>query len=131
MNGQDGQNRQDRQKFGEKGENIAASYIERLGWRILAKNIRIGQGELDIAAMDGGDLVVVEVRARRIGKLLPAEMSVGPVKLRALIKTARKYIQKISYGGNWRIDVISVTEDETGKLDIELFSDITMGMKGL
>jgi putative endonuclease len=109
---------------------IAARYVERLGWRILGRNIRIGKGELDIAAMDGCELVIVEVRARCLGKLMPAETSVGPMKLRTLIKTARKYVKKISYDGNWRIDVLAITEDEDGNLGIELFKDATMGMSG-
>jgi putative endonuclease len=117
-------------EFGVRGERIAAGYLERRGWRILEKNIRVGQGELDIIAMDGDELVVVEVRARRVGKLLPAAMSVGPRKFRRLIKAARKYVQKISFDGNWRIDVLAVTEDETGDLRIELFNDVTAGLSG-
>lgn len=118
------------QEFGVEGERIAASYLERRGWRILGRNVQIGRGELDITAMDGDELVIVEVRARRVGVLLPAEMSVGPQKLRILIRTARKYVQKISYEGNWRIDVVALTEDRSGNREIELFSDITMGMGG-
>jgi putative endonuclease len=117
-------------EFGARGEAIAAGHIERLGWRILDRNIKIGKGELDITAMDGHELVIVEVRARRVGKLMPAGTSVGPMKLRTLIKTARKYVEKISYDGDWRIDVLAVTEDEDGKIGIELFSDVTMGMSG-
>jgi putative endonuclease len=117
-------------EFGARGERVASRYLERLGWRILGANIKIGQGELDIAAMDGEDLVIVEVRTRRVGKLMPAETSVGPQKLRKTIRAARKYVQKISYEGNWRIDVVAVTEDETGNCEVELFSDVTMGMEG-
>ncbi|MDR1515242.1 MAG: YraN family protein [Synergistaceae bacterium] len=120
----------DAQEFGARGETIAADYIKRLGWRILGRNIRVGHGELDITAMDGSDLVILEVRTRRVGKLMPAETSVGPMKLRTLIRTARKYVEKISYSGDWRIDVLAVTEDDAGHLDIELFSDVTMGMSG-
>jgi putative endonuclease len=123
-------NGQSRREFGQSGETLAVRHVERLGWRILGRNIRIGKGELDITAMDGDELVVLEVRARRVGKLMPAGASVGPLKLRTLIKTARKYVEKISYGGCWRIDVIAVTEDEAGNIGIELFRDVTMGMGG-
>jgi putative endonuclease len=123
-------NGQGRREFGDSGETIAARYVEDLGWRILGRNVRMGKGELDITAMDGDELVVLEVRARRVGKLMPAEASVGPLKLRTLIKTARKYVEKISFDGCWRIDVIAVTEDESGNIGIELFRDVTMGMGG-
>lgn len=116
-------------EFGAEGERIAAEYLERRGWRIKGRNVRIGAGELDIIAMDGDELVVVEVRARRIGTLMPAETSVGPQKLRRIIKTAKKYVNRIKYDGNWRIDVVAVTENSTGEITVELFGDVTMGME--
>ena len=114
--------------LGAAGERAAAAYLKRLGWRLLAKNVRIGHGELDIIAMDGDDLVIVEVRTRSIGEMLPPESTVGPKKLNSLTKTARKYIDKISFDGCWRIDVAAVTADRDGTFRIELFSDVTMGM---
>jgi putative endonuclease len=117
-------------EFGAAGERMAASHIERLGWRIIDKNIRIGHGELDIAAMDGDELVILEVRSRAIGKLSPSETTVGPHKIKAIVKTARKYVEKISYSGNWRVDIAAVTADRDGVLRVELFSDVTMGMEG-
>lgn len=117
-------------EFGAEGERLAAAYLERLGWRILDRNVRIGRGELDIAAMDGDELVVVEVRARKVGRLMPAEASVGPKKLRSLIATARRYVQRIAYDGCWRIDVVAVTEDDAGRVHIERYPDATMGMEG-
>jgi putative endonuclease len=117
-------------EFGAEGESIAARYLEDLGWHILDRNIRVGRDELDISAMDGDELVIIEVRTRSIGVLLPAEMSVGPQKLRKIIRAARKYVEKISYRGNWRIDVVAVTENKDSNREVELFSNVTMGMEG-
>jgi putative endonuclease len=117
-------------KFGEDGERFAAAYLERLGWRIIGKNVRAGRGELDIIAMDGNELVIVEVRSRRIGKLSPSETTVGPRKTMRLLKSARIYVERAAYSGNWRIDVAAVTVDASGNPRVELFSDITMGMEG-
>ena len=55
------------QQIGDEGEQIAAARLERAGWRMLGRNVRIGRSELDIVAVDPGPpawLVVVEVRAR-------------------------------------------------------------------
>lgn len=117
-------------EFGAEGERIAADFLARKGWRILGRNIRIGNGELDIVAMDGGELVIVEVRARAIGRMLPPEMSVGPQKIRKLLRAARHYIKKTSFEGNWRIDVLAITAGDFGQKKIELFSDVTTGMEG-
>jgi putative endonuclease len=118
-------------EFGAAGERVAARYIERLGWRIVGRNIRCGGGELDIVAFDGDELVVVEVRTRRIGKISPSETTVGPRKIATLLKSARRYVENyLCYEGNWRVDVIAVTVGADGGFRVELFSDVTAGMKG-
>lgn len=116
-------------ELGARGEDIAARYLERAGWRILARNIRVGHGELDIAAHDGTELVIVEVRLRSIGRVMPPEASVGPQKLRKLIRAARRYVSGIRYDGFWRIDLAAVTIDSSGRASVEMFRDITMGME--
>ena len=118
-------------EFGALGERLAAEHIEGIGWRIIDRNVRVGRGELDIIAVDGDELVIIEVRTRRIGILSPSETTVGPNKLKSILKTARKYVEgKLSYEGNWRIDIAAVTLDENGAYRVEMFSDITMGMEG-
>lgn len=49
------------------GEDLAADYLQGLGWRILARNWRCALGELDIVALDVAEPVVVfcEVKTRR------------------------------------------------------------------
>jgi putative endonuclease len=109
---------------------MAASYLERMGWRILGRNVRIGRGELDIIAADGCELVIVEVRTRKIGEISPSETTVGPKKIKNLLKTARRYVDSIAYGGNWRIDVAAVTVTSRGEWRVEIFGDVTQGMEG-
>lgn len=116
-------------ELGARGERDAAAWLERKGWRLLDRNIRRGHGELDISAMDGDELVIVEVRSRSVGVMQPPELSVGPRKLRRLIKAAKKYVDSLRFGGNWRIDVVAVTYPRCGGMHIELFRDITMGME--
>lgn len=116
-------------ELGARGESDAAAWLERKGWRLLEKNIRRGHGELDISAMDGDELVIVEVRSRSVGVMQPPELSVGPRKIRRLIKAAKKYVDSLKFTGNWRIDVVAVTYPRSGGMHIELFSNITMGME--
>ena len=49
---------------GRFGEDVAAEYLERAGLRILQRNWRCREGELDIVARDGDALVFCEVKAR-------------------------------------------------------------------
>jgi putative endonuclease len=56
------------QSSGDLAESTVAAGLARRGWTILARNVRVGRGELDIVAVDPGPpamLVIVEVRWRR------------------------------------------------------------------
>jgi hypothetical protein len=47
-----------------------------------------------------------------------------------ILKSARKYVESVAYGGNWRIDIAAVTVNKEGSARVELFSDVTAGMEG-
>ncbi|ETK33968.1 YraN family protein [Microbispora corallina] len=51
-------------RLGRHGEQLAADFLEAAGVRILARNWRCAEGEIDIVARDGNALVVVEVKTR-------------------------------------------------------------------
>jgi putative endonuclease len=53
-----------RKRLGAQGEQAAAAFLERSGFRIVARNWRSRLGELDVVAMDGDVLVFVEVKLR-------------------------------------------------------------------
>lgn len=51
--------------LGARGEALAAEYLEGLGYRLLDRNWRSGrEGELDLIARDGAEIVAVEVKTR-------------------------------------------------------------------
>jgi putative endonuclease len=55
-----------RQRRGAQAEDLAAIYLARLGWQVLARNVRVGRDEIDLLAVDPGlppQLVAVEVRS--------------------------------------------------------------------
>jgi putative endonuclease len=55
------------QRIGDAAEALVAGRLERAGWTILARNLRVSRDELDLLAIDPGPpaaLVVVEVRRR-------------------------------------------------------------------
>lgn len=56
------------QQRGDDAEEIVARHLERAGWQILGRNVRVGRAEIDVVAVDPGPpamLVIVEVRWRR------------------------------------------------------------------
>lgn len=50
-------------KLGRRGEKLAGRLLELKGYRILARNWRCPAGELDIVALDGNEIVFVEVKS--------------------------------------------------------------------
>lgn len=54
-----------RPKIGRVGEQAVVDWTRRRGWRLVARNVRVGRGELDLIAFDRATLVFAEVKTRR------------------------------------------------------------------
>lgn len=73
--------------LGRQGEQAAADYLHRAGFRILARNWRCSDGEIDIVAADRRVLVACEVKTRsseRYGTPLEAVTARKRSRLRRL-----------------------------------------------
>lgn len=114
--------------LGSAGESLACRELSRLGYRVIDTNVRMKMGELDIVAEEGGELVVVEVRTRTLGRMLPPEATVGPSKIRKLIRIGTAYMASREWEGPWRIDIAAITVGADDKPALEIFRDITTGM---
>ncbi len=55
----------DPHEFGRAAERLAVAYLQQRAYRIVAVNQRVGRGEIDIIARQGGVLAFIEVKARR------------------------------------------------------------------
>ena len=117
-------------KTGQAGEDVAADHLLKNGYKIIARNVRYNKiGEIDIIARVDDYVVFVEVRTRSVGKIMPPEMSVGPDKMKKLIRAARIWVENKNYGGFWRIDLVAITINENNSpATIEHIKDITEGI---
>jgi len=52
-------------KKGQSGEQHAVHYLQHRGYKVLARNVRLGRGELDIIARRGDLVIFVEVKAHK------------------------------------------------------------------
>lgn len=116
-------------KLGVQGENSAAEYIISRGYTVLARNVNYRFGEIDIVARENDEIVFVEVRTRSVGYILPADRTVGPDKLKKLMRAANIWVENNQYSGFWRIDLIAITIDVHGNEHLEHIKDITEGIK--
>ncbi len=98
-----------RQQFGNLGEQLAASYLLKHGYRILSRNFHTLLGEIDIIARSGDTLVFIEVKTRVSHAFGRPEESVTPIKLTRIRRAAAAYCAKFgSADASQRIEVIAV-----------------------
>lgn len=97
-----------RRRLGDRGEQVAQTYLEQRGYTIIDRNWRCRFGEIDLVARDGDQLVFVEVRARHDQYALE---SITARKRQRLITLAYAYLiaHDVPPGVGWRIDVIALT----------------------
>ena len=102
-------------ELGIHGERVAEERLVDLGYRILDRNWSWPGGELDLVAEQNGEIVFVEVKARRSQTLGPPEESITRAKREKLIQTAHVYLGSVKRQDSpWRIDVVAIDMERDG-----------------
>ena len=98
-----------RKEVGSRGEKLAVDFLKRRGYKIIQRNFRCREGEIDIIAQQGDCLVFVEVRTKKGSRFGTPEESVTLSKREKLISLANAYLQAFDNPPAWwRIDVVAV-----------------------
>lgn len=97
-----------RQQFGRWGEQVAIRYLRRKGFIVLDRNVFTPYGELDVVALDGCELVFVEVKARRTESFGLPEDSMTKRKLEHLWNSLLYYCEECRWKRTFRLDVVSI-----------------------
>jgi putative endonuclease len=96
-----------RSERGRAGETAAAALLEAAGYRIVARNVRLPGGEIDIIARDGDTVVFVEVKARASRTFGSAVGAVDARKRATLRKIAGDWLQVAAPRARARFDVVT------------------------
>ena len=102
------ESRQEAKEFGVTGEQMAARYLEEQGYVILDRNYRRGHKEVDIIALDHGELAVVEVKTRTSEGVFAAEQAVDHRKRQNIIRVANNYVRRYHRTEPLRFDIIAI-----------------------
>lgn len=98
-----------RKSVWKTGEDLAAKTIRQAGMRILQRNYRCVVGEIDIIALDGEDLVFVEVKTLRTDDIGDPEEHIHEGKQRKIERVARQYLNEHHTKNRpCRFDVVAV-----------------------
>ena len=102
-----------RKKTGTAYEEIAANYLKERGIRIVRKNYRIAQGEIDlIGENDNNDIIFIEVKYRKTASYGEPWEAVSIHKQKKISAVARQYCYKFKIKKQVRFDIISICGTE-------------------
>jgi putative endonuclease len=104
-----------KRSIGSAKEDFVCQWLERHGYRIVARNFRCRMGEIDIVAREGGYLVFIEVKYRSGPGSGTGEEAVNWRKQQIISRVALYYLRRMGYGHEVpvRFDVVAVSgEDE-------------------
>lgn len=102
------ESRQESKEFGVLGEQMATRYLEDQGYVILDRNYRRGHKEVDIIALDHGELAVIEVKTRTKEDYFTAEQAVDHRKRQNIIRVADNYVRRYHRTEPLRFDIIAI-----------------------
>lgn len=97
---------------GAWGEALAAEYLRKKHYRIIASGYRCRFGEIDLVAENRKFLVFVEVKLRRSDQFAQAMEYVDEKKQQRLRTTAQMYLGQHPTGKLCRFDVIEIYAPE-------------------
>ena len=106
-----------KQRAGDAAEDAAAKHLAAAGYRIVARNARYRDGEVDLVARERDVLVFVEVRMRVSLRFGGAAVSVNTLKQKRIARAAQHWLLG-EYGERWpacRFDVVTV--DGSGTIE--------------
>lgn len=122
-------------ELGQRGEELAAAYLEQYGYRLVAANVTLPVGrnlrgatvtaEIDLIAYDGPTLCFVEVKTRASDWFAAPEANVDLRKQRQVARAAHAYRRMLGIESSpYRYDVVSIVmpadTDLQHKLQIEI-----------
>ncbi len=104
---------------GDRGETIAANYLQKKGFIIVGRNYRQKWGEIDVIAKKNNKMHFIEVktvsydtkadleRAVSYGTWRPEE-NVHSYKLQRLARAIETWLAEYNWEGDWQIDVVAI-----------------------
>jgi putative endonuclease len=119
-----GDARDDRRSLGTEGEERAAAFLERRGFRIVGRRVRSGGVELDLVATRRGLVVFAEVKTRRSRRFGPPEEALQARQCERIVRGARAWLSEHPQPGRRatrrvRFDLIACQVDESRRWRID------------
>ena len=119
---------------GKLYEDLAVEFLQKKGYRIIARNFGCFWGEIDIIAIEGGQLVFLEIKGRSSDRFGYPFEAVDERKIKRILRTGWEFCEKTnqSLPREVRVDVVSLLwKSGENKIKVELIKDVTAGLADL
>ena len=111
-----------RKALGDFGERVAVRFLRDLGMAVLDRNWRCPEGELDIVARDGSELIVCEVKTRTSVRFGTPFEAITPDRANRLHRLGWRWVaahrDRVTFS-RLRVDVVAVTAGQRGAAQVE------------
>ncbi|MCC6198995.1 YraN family protein [Candidatus Nomurabacteria bacterium] len=107
------------QKFGEKGEDEAVTFLKKNGYKIIERNVANVRGEIDIVAQKDKTTYFFEVKTGREGSAVSPAENLHPAKLKKFLYSAELYRLSHRIDG-YRVQGIIVLQKADGTYAMEI-----------
>lgn len=117
--------RRNERSLGELGERLAAKYLRKKKYKVVDRNVRFDEGEIDIVAVDDQTVVFVEVKTRSSADKGEPWEAVDEQKQKKILATASLYLKREDLlDQKSRFDIVSITwSDPDEKPEIQHFEN--------
>ncbi len=112
-------------ELGRRGEEMAAAYLAGAGQRVIDRNWRSPDGELDLITVDGASIVVSEVKTRRSTDYGHPFEAITNAKVRRLQSLGHQWLRDHGLAGTaMRVDAVAVLYGQARWPVIEYLKDV-------
>jgi len=108
---------------GQFGEDVAVGWLVDSGLRVLDRNWRCPDGELDVVADDAGTVVFVEVKTRSTAAFGDPAEAVTAAKASRIHRLAARWLSEHRdvRAEEMRFDIVSVVRERRGAVTVNHF----------
>ena len=121
-------NRTEKRKLGDIGENIACDFFERRGFKIIERNYLRKWGEIDITARKANVIHFIEVKSVTHATYADGyrpEDNMHPWKLKRLSRAIQTYLLDRKLDCDWQLDLVTVKIDQQNrKARVEIIENV-------
>nr|WP_321244604.1 YraN family protein [uncultured Psychroserpens sp.] len=101
-------------ELGKKGEQLAADFLLKNEYEIIARNYMYQKAEVDIIAKKGDVLVIVEVKTRTSGDFGDPQQFLKPKQMQRIIKAVDYFVNDNEMDLEVRFDIIAIVLNKKG-----------------